>query len=227
MINILSSRTIYDEDYVYKVLKDYIKPESKICVVAFSFFNDAFSQKEYEESYKAPDGIWYLHILSPLLRYKIKEDNVSWVIYDVDDYKSAKQKIDDADIIFFPGGAPDLFVERLNKYNLVDYLSTLKNKIFMGPSAGTMIQFNWFHISKDRDYKRYSLNNGLGYLNDFGVEVHFRKRKQQKKSLRRVSHYHPRPVYTIDEEGFMILKNKEVIYSYRVNKYYEKGKRVK
>ena len=31
----------------------------------------------------------------------------------------------------------------------------------MGPSAGSMVQFNWFHISKDRDYKAYQLSDGI------------------------------------------------------------------
>ncbi len=226
MINILSSRTIYDKDYAYNQLKTYIKPESKICVIAFSFFNTGFRQPDYEAEYSGPLGKWYLHILEPLLVYGIKAENVSWIIYNKDNEKDAKKKIDQADIIFLPGGAPDLFHERLKQYNLVDYLSQ-QDKTFMGPSAGTMVQFNWFHISKDRDYKKYMISDGIGLVAGFGVEVHFRRRKQQKKSIRRVSHYNERPVYTIHEEGFMILKNGQIEYSFMANKYYEKGKKIR
>ena len=38
-------------------------------------------------------------------------------------------------------------MERLKEYDLIDYLKSL-DKVFMGPSAGSMIQFDWFHISR-------------------------------------------------------------------------------
>ncbi|WP_025724648.1 Type 1 glutamine amidotransferase-like domain-containing protein [Acholeplasma granularum] len=225
MINILSSKTIYDKPYVVEKLKKYIKPESKICVIAFSFFEKEDMLHSYYEGYKIPDGIWYLHILEPLLVYGIKPEQVQWVIYKKDDIESAKRKVEESDIIFLPGGAPDLFYKRLYEYDLI---SSIKNSsIVMGPSAGTMVQFNWFHISKDYDYKKYQLSDGIGLISDFGVEVHFKRRKQQKKSLRRVSHYNKRPVYTIEEPGFMILEDGQIIYQYMANKYYEKGRRIK
>ena len=74
----------------------------------------------------------------------------------------------------------------------------------MGPSAGTMIQFDTFHISKDHDYKKFSIHKGLGFIKDFGVEVHFRRRRQQKKAIRKMSHLNPRPIYVIEEPGMMI-----------------------
>lgn len=227
MINILSSHSIYGRQDVIPVLKKYIKEDSKICVIAFSFFNVAFRQDLYEASYTAPEGRWYLHILTPLLNYGIKEENVNWIIYDKDTIESAKAKIETADIIFLPGGAPDLFVERLKKYDLLEYLKNLTNKIFMGPSAGTMIQFNWFHISPDYDYKKFMLSEGLDLIRDFGVEVHYRRRRKQKKGIRRVSHLDERPIYTIHEDGLMILENNKIIYQKNAVKYYEKGRKIR
>lgn len=225
-INILSSRSIYDRDYVYEKLKKYLTKDKKICVIAFSFFETGFTQSSYEESYQAPLGKWYLHIVEPFRRYGLDESNFDFVIYNKTTKEEAKAKVLNSDIIFLPGGAPDLFYERLEAYDLAKLLPTL-DKIFIGPSAGTMVQFNWFHISKDRDYHRFQLSDGLGLLDSFGVEVHYRRRKQQKKGIRRVSHFHDRPVHTITDDGFMILENKEVIYSYQADKYFEKGKKVK
>ena len=105
------------------------------------------------------------------------------MIYKKDTADSAIKKVSDADIIFLPGGAPEKFYNRLVEYNLV-YAIKNSNKVVMGPSAGTMVQFNWFHISKDRDYKKYQISDGIGLIEDFGVEVHYNRRKQQKKSLR-------------------------------------------
>ncbi|WP_162849169.1 Type 1 glutamine amidotransferase-like domain-containing protein [Acholeplasma hippikon] len=227
MINILSSRTIYEKDHVYEKLNKYITKDKKVCVIAFSFFENNFSQATYLKDYEAPLGKWYLHIVEPFRRYGLDESNFEFILYGKDTKEEAKEKVLSSDIIFLPGGAPDLFYERLESYDLVKVLAGLDNKIVMGPSAGTMVQFNWFHISKDRDYKRFILSDGLGFIEDFGVEVHYRRRKQQKKGIRRVSHFNPRPVYVIDDEGFMILENKEIIYSYHVKKYYQDGKKIR
>lgn len=226
-INILSSRSIYNRDYVYNQLSKYITSDKKIAVVAFSFFLNGHAHESYLESYRKPLGKWYLHIIEPFLRYGLKEENFDFILYNHTSKEDAKKIIDNADIVFLPGGAPDLFFERLEEYNLVDVIRNLDNKIVMGPSAGTMVQFNWFHISKDYDYKKYMLSDGLGLINDFGVEVHFRRRKQQKKSIRRVSHFNPRPIYTITDDGFMILEDGVIKYSYMADKYYEDGKKLK
>jgi len=226
MINILSSKTIYDKPYVKKHLEKYIKKDSKICVIAFSFFESVDMLDKYYKGYEPETGEWYLHILEPLLVYGIDPKNVEWVLYKKDTKTSALKKVKDADIIFLPGGAPDKFYKRLVEYELIDAIQT-SNKIVMGPSAGTMVQFNWFHISKDRDYKKYQLSDGIGLIKEFGVEVHWNRRKQQKKSLRKTSHYHERPIYVIHEPGFMILEDGKIIYRYMAQKYYEKGKRIK
>lgn len=226
MVNIISSKTIFDKKEVNEVLSKYIKKDSKICVIAFSQFLYDYTHESYLESYKKETGVWYLHIVEPLLTYGVKEENISFVLYNKDSSKEAKNKINDADIIFLPGGAPDLFMERLKEYDLIDYLKSL-DKVFMGPSAGSMIQFDWFHISKDKDYNKFSINEGLGLISGFGVEVHFNRRKQQKKGLRRVSHYNDRPVYVVKETGLMILEDNEIIFRKDVYKYYQKGKRVK
>ena len=64
-------------------------------------------------------------------------------------------------------------------------------------------------------------------IEDFGIEVHFNRRVQQKKSLRKTSHYHERPIYVIQEPGFMILEDGKIVYSYMADMYYKKGKRIK
>jgi len=226
MINILSSRTIYDKPYVKKHLEKYIKKDSTVCVIAFSFFETDDMLDLYYKAYEKDVGTWYLHVIEPLLVYGIDPKNISWVYYKKDSKDSALKKVKDADIIFLPGGAPEKFYQRLVQYELIDAIK-MSDKIVMGPSAGTMVQFDWFHISKDKDYKKYQLSDGIGLLNDFGIEVHFNRRIQQKKSLRRTSHLNDRPIYVIYEPGFMIIENGEIIYSYMVKKYYEKGKRVK
>lgn len=226
MINILSSKTIYDQDYVKIHLEKYITQNSKICVIAFSFFESDDLLDKYIESYTPPLGVWYNHVLNPFLIYGVDPFNVSFIIYDKDTKITARKKIEAADIIFLPGGAPDKFYQRLVKYDLIDLIKA-SNKIIMGPSAGTMVQFNWFHISKDSDYKKFQISEGLGLISDFGVEVHYQRRKQQKKGIRKTSLMDQRPIYVIEEPGFMILEDGKIVYQYKSRRYYDKGKKVK
>ncbi len=198
MINILSSHSIFSHESVKHEVSKYVHKGKKVCVIAFSFFESGFTQESYELSYQK-EGRWYLHIIEPLMSLGI---------------------------IFLPGGAPDLFIKRLIELDILDTLKSL-DKIIMGPSAGTMIQFDTFHISKDHDYKKFSIHEGLGFIKDFGVEVHFRRRRQQKKAIRKMSHLNPRPIYVIEEPGMMILENNKVVYSTHVRKYYEKGHKIK
>lgn len=225
MINILSSHRIYNHPKVKDEVLKYINKNSRICVIAFSFFESGFTQESYELSYQK-EGRWYMHIIEPFLDLGLTEENFSWIIYKKDNTKDAIVKINQADVIFFPGGAPDLFISRLKEQGLFDHLKNV-DKILMGPSAGTMIQFDQFHISKDYDYKKFSIHEGLGYIKDFGVEVHFRRRKQQKKGIRRMSRLNPRPIYTVNEDGMMILENNQIIFNHQVKKYYQNGSKIK
>ena len=225
MINILSSHRIYNHPKVKDEVLKHVNNKSKICVIAYSFFESEFTQESYELSYEK-DGRWYLHIIEPFLELGLNEDNFSWVVYNKDSREAAINKIDRADVIFLPGGAPDLFVARLKEQGLFEHLKK-SDKIMMGPSAGTMIQFDQFHISKDYDYKKFSIHEGLGFIKDFGVEVNYRRRKQQKKGIRRMSHLDPRPIYVVNEDGMMILEDNKIIFKYQVKKYYQNGRKIK
>ncbi|HEY8406329.1 MAG TPA: Type 1 glutamine amidotransferase-like domain-containing protein [Acholeplasma sp.] len=225
MINILSSHSIFSHESVKHEVSKYVHKGKKVCVIAFSFFDSGFTQESYELSYQK-EGRWYLHIIEPLMNLGILEEDIDWIIYHKDTKDEAIKKLKKADIIFLPGGAPDLFIKRLIELDILDTLKSL-DKIIMGPSAGTMIQFDTFHISKDHDYKKFSIHEGLGFIKDFGVEVHFRRRRQQKKAIRKMSHLNPRPIYVIEEPGMMILENNKVVYSTHVRKYYEKGHKIK
>ena len=119
------------------------------------------------------------------LNYGIKEEQVNWIYYKQTKYTDALKLIENADIIYFPGGAPDLMMQRIKDENLLTPLKQFKG-IVMGSSAGAMIQFDTYHISKDQDYFKYSLHTGLGYLDNFMIEVHYRRRKQQKKRYAKI-----------------------------------------
>lgn len=221
MINILSSRSLFAEENVYKILKHYIKPHFKVVVLGFSFFGDYHEEKynlEFHENMS-----YDLKMKTMFAKYGIKEENVKWIYYRQTSHAQALNLIDEADIIYFPGGAPDLMMKRIIEEDLLKKLQDF-NKIVMGSSAGAMIQLQQYHISKDNEYLKYEIHQGLGYIKDFFIEVHYKRRKVQKSAIRKTNKKFHKPIYTIPDNGFLIVEN-DICYPYLTAKklYNKKG----
>lgn len=225
MINILLSRSILNNADVYDEAKIYIKPEMKVCIVAFSFFENENNQEVYQ-AYYGPQGLYYDKMINCFATYGIGEKQISWLNYFLDEKATFIEKIKAADILYFPGGAPDLMMQRIVEKDILEPLASF-DKIIIGPSAGAMIQNDYFHISPDADYQNFSMHKGLGYIKDFGYEVHFRRRKKQKKAIRKVSHIMKRPLYTIPDDGAIIVTDDTVKLIATAKLYYKNQKKVR
>ena len=110
--------------------------------------------------------------------YGIQESSIQWIYYDTPT-EEAIQMIKKSDILYFPGGAPDQMMERFKDKNLIQAIEE-HQKIYIGSSAGAMIQFEDYHISADAEYPKFSYEKGLNLLKGFSIEVHYRRRKKQK-----------------------------------------------
>ncbi|MFA5471029.1 MAG: Type 1 glutamine amidotransferase-like domain-containing protein [Acholeplasmataceae bacterium] len=209
MINILLSRGILKENYMVEQLKSIIKKEHKVCILAFSHFQKITTSKKAYDGYYKKGMEYYQKMIDSFMPYGIKENQISWIYYFDDTKASAKQKIIDADIIYFPGGAPDEMMERIHEFELKKVLEA-QDKIFIGSSAGAMIQFDTYHISKDIDYDCFSLQEGLNLINDFIIEVHYRRRKKQKSALRKMHRLTHKDIYSIPDDGAIIYHNNTI-----------------
>jgi peptidase E len=203
MINVLLSRGILKESYIVEELKDIIKKDFKVCVLAFSFFDKHIYHKDQYDAYYKKDGEYYQKMIDSFAPYGIKEEQITWVYYFDDHKDSAKKKIEDADIIYFPGGSPDQMMTRIDEFELKDFLEK-QDKIFIGSSAGAMIQFDTYHISPDVDYDCFNIQEGLSLIDDFIIEVHYRRRKKQKSALRKMHRLTHKNIYSIPDDGAII-----------------------
>lgn len=220
-INILMSRSsALTAPYAEVVLKDILKKEMNVVVLGFSFFGDL--SKEQYFKYYGKDSEYALKIANSFKVYNIS--NINWLYYFDMSHEESLKLIKNADILYLPGGAPDLMYERIVNKGLLEILSNF-NKIIIGSSAGAMIQLSKYHISPDNEYKKFSLNNGLSYLNNFFIEVHYNRRKKQKSSMRKVRRTFKKPIYTIPDDGLLIIKNKSEIITLNTAKkmYNSKG----
>ncbi len=209
MINILLSIRNFNNKEIYEAVKPYINEESKICVLTYSFFSMFFPDRKAYDSYYQKGGKYYDKILNSLSIFDIKESNFIWVDYYRDSTANALEKIAQADVIYLPGGAPDEMMNRIIEKGLVEALSD-KNKTYIGVSAGTMIQFGKYYISPDQEYATFSEQNGLNLVSDFYVEVHYRRRKKQKSSIRKVWRKYHKNMFVIPNDGCIIVNNGEV-----------------
>jgi peptidase E len=223
MTNILLSRGIIHHPHIFSHLKDYLKETDKVVILAFSFFPLWVPSKEaYDEIYEK-GGEYYQKMVDSFIPYGILESNIEWIHYFKDNKESAIKKIKQADIIYFPGGAPDLMMKRIHEFGIKEALEE-HDKVFIGSSAGAMIQFKNYHISKDNDYPHFTYEEGLHLLEGFSIEVHYRRKKTQKRALRKVNRAFRQSIYTIPDDSAIIVDHNEIKLIYNAKKtYHQKG----
>ena len=208
MINILLEGYEINAHWLYDDLKKYILPNQSIAVIAFSFRdNEVKNSKDWDSLYSKEKGIYYNGIVDGFTAYGISEDNITFVNYFKDTKESAMQKIQKADILYFTGGRPDRMMDRIKEFDLADVLRKHKG-IIMGYSAGAVIQLSEYHLSPDKDYKEFQYYDGLGYLDDFYLEVHYEETAVQNEAIQRVMAERGKTVYaTVLQSGAILVDN--------------------
>ena len=208
LINILLEGYEINAPWLYDDLKKYILPNQLIAVIAFSFRdNEVKNLKDWDSLYSKEKGIYYNGIVDGFTAYGISEDNITFVNYFKDTKESAVQKIQKADILYFTGGRPDRMMDRIKEFDLTDVLRKHKG-IIMGYSAGAVIQLSEYHLSPDKDYKEFQYYDGLGYLDDFYLEVHYEETAVQNEAIQRVIAERGKTVYaTAVQSGVILVDN--------------------
>lgn len=205
MINILLEGFDIDAPWLYDELKKYIQPNHSVAVVAFSFRdNRVKSLSDWDALYGKENGKYHDGIVRSLTAYGISEDNITFINYFTDTRESAAQKIKAADIIYFTGGLPDRMMDRIKEFDLYDVLMQHEG-ILMGYSAGAVIQLSEYHLSPDDDYPEFKYYEGLPYLNDFYMEVHYEGTTVQDESIQRVLAERGKTVYATSLKAGAIL----------------------
>ena len=206
------------EDFTEELAK-YFKKVDRVAVVAFSFYDDYVYDAESWERVFGMGGNCYAETVDGLAPFGITPDNISFINYFTDTRESAKQKIKDADVIYFTGGLPDKMMERIKEFDLADTLLSHKGVVF-GYSAGAVIQLNEYHLYPDGDYKDYGYYEGLPYLSGFYHEVHYEHKPEQDESIRRVLRERGKTVYVSHtRSGGIVIENGEITTIGRVDIY--------
>lgn len=205
MVNILLEGYDIDAPWLYDNLKKYIKPDDSVAVAAFSFRDvQVKNLNDWNALYSRENGICYGGITRGFASYGLSEDRISFINYFTDTKESAAKKIKIADIVYFPGGLPDRMMDRIREFELTDALLH-HNGVIMGFSAGAVIQLAEYHLSPDDDYAVFQYHEGLPYLNDFYLEVHYEGTLLQNEAIRRVMAERGKTVYATAAQSGAIL----------------------
>ena len=210
MVNVLLESYNLTEPFLYDALKPYIKPHHRVAIVAFSFLpSQATTLEQWLTMYGREEGMFYHWLVGPLMEFGIPEENITVVNYFADSKELAREKVENADILYFTGGLPDAMMDRLAEFELLDVLQSFDGLV-LGCSAGAMIQLREYHITPDWDYPEFGYYNGLSWLQDFYVEVHYEGTDVQKECIHRVLRERGKPVYATfhDRGALMIEKGK-------------------
>lgn len=209
MVNMLFSLYNFHESWAKDVVSKYINSNDRVLIIPFSFDERISSDKNWQDAYSKDSGTYYESIVAPFLKYGIKEENIEWINYYEDTKENAKVKIRNSNIIFFTGGLPDKMMLRLIEFNCIKDIENF-NGVIIGSSAGAMIQISEYHITPDDDYNIFSYNEGLNFINDFDIEVHYEGTEKEKKYINRVLREKKDKVYAITNAGGIIIDNKEI-----------------
>lgn len=204
--HVLMNTSCVDENWCFSSLSKHIGASDRVCVVAFSFWDDTKTMEDWNKQYRKEDGTWYKANTDVWKRYGICEEQVVWVNYFEDSVESAKNKIVNSSVVFFTGGAPDLMMKRIHEFDLQDTLLHYQG-VMIGYSAGAMIQLCKYHITPDADYATFSYETGLPMLEGFDIEVHYEDTDLQKECIEKVHQEKNCRIYAIYDDGGILVKD--------------------
>lgn len=207
MKHLLLSRTILDHPDIYSEMKEHLKNHDKVLVLLYSFFDVWFPTASHYQAYYAEHNDYIQKMRRQFGRYDIHD--VEFLNYYQDDKATRLKKISEATVLYFPGGAPDQMMKRFDQHQLIQPLKAFKG-LTIGSSAGAMIHLKKPHLYKDDDYDKFQYIQGLGYVDGFDISVHYRRRNQQDKAIRRVVHEKHIDVYAIPDDGAIFIHNQHL-----------------
>ena len=218
MINILFDCPNIDD--FYENLKQYFNEETRVCVIAFSYYDDwVYDAESWERVYGRGVGNCYFETIDSFKPFGVREENVTFINYFTDSEQSAKEKIKSADVLYFTGGLPDRMMDRIKDFKLEDSIMS-HDGIIMGYSAGAVIQLKEYHLYPDGDYADFGSYEGLPLLDDFYMEVHYRGLDVQDESIRKCIKERGKKLYVShDHGGGILVENGKISIIGRVDLY--------
>jgi peptidase E len=123
-----------------------------------------------------------------------------------DSLEAIDNKMENANLVYLPGGDPELLVERIKKKG-VEALLRRYDKVILGNSAGALALCGDCLIVSGETPEETSMISGVGIV-DFCVDVHYNSSKDKK--LMELSK--SRRIYAIAERSALVCDENEISF---------------
>jgi len=169
-------------------LKKIINKDSKVAIFPWAFPTELDSFRLKNEYFKKNERRYNRYVDS-LKKIGIIEENV----FVCDCYGDKKEflvrKIEESDVLLFPGGNPEMLFSKVLHQTEILYNIKHSNKIIIGESAGAVVQFERYFVTKENNYYKYfAFYDGIGIVDDpFYLDVHTRKDEGYQDFLKKIS----------------------------------------
>lgn len=200
MTNILLNTYAFHQPWARTWLSRVLKPWMRVTVVALSFNAGDDELTAKTEGHRRD--------LLPAFRfYGIPDAQVQLINWFEDNPITAREKIQNSDILFFTGGWPEHMMYRLRVLELTEQIEGFSG-IVMGCSAGAMVQMKQYHITPfpEDGYDEFCYMNGMDMLSGFYIEVHYDETPLQAESIRRVRQEKQKPVFAMYNDGGLLVE---------------------
>ena len=199
MTNILLSKYDIGKAALQSELSNYIRPGSKVAVVAFSFGAEISNEQEWDEFYGLT-GVLSTAIAKSFEPYGIVD--IDYINYFTDTPMSAKRKLQNADILYFPGGTAERLMMRVIEFGLYCEIEAHKG-VVIGFGAGAQIQLSAYHVAG----RGGQIGSGLGFRFAEGFEIQpgYVNEESQNYFIGQVISKTGVPVYAIGEDGAVVV----------------------
>lgn len=207
MYNVLLSKVDegLNDEKIQSRLKKIINSNMKLLIFPWSFPVE-LDEKQLDDFFEKRR----LKFIAPFVRLGIKEEKIYVANCYRDTKKDLIKKIKQSDILFFTGGNPEmLFSKVVHKMELLYEIKHYEG-IIIGESAGALMQFERYFITKKNNfYPYFAFYDGFGNLsNPFYIDVHSVNKKLYMDKLKEVAHNYNKNIYAIYNNGAIIYNRK-------------------
>lgn len=205
MYSVFFSKIDIGMDIIATRLMSIVKNNSKVAIFPWAFPVEMTSS-EFENDYFSIGGKRYKKYLDELKKIGIKEKN--YIVCNP--YKHTKEEliniIKNSDILFFPGGNPEMMFKKVLHDTEILYDIKYFNGLIIGESAGAELQLKrYFITSKNNFYSYFSFYDGFGVINDpFYFDVHTVNDENYIKELTKAANDTKKTVYAIYDDGVLL-----------------------
>lgn len=211
MYSVLVSKIGSGMNLVKDEVKKIMRPNSFALVLPWSMPSELDANRLFNEYFKKGSEKYNKYINS-LINLGIKEENIFIGNCYSDSKESLLQQIKKADVLLLIGGNPEMLFSKVVHATEILYEIKHFNGIVIGESAGAVLQFRRYFITKENNYYKYfAFYDGFGIINDpFYIDVHSLNTKNYLDNLKKVATDYQKDIYAIADDGAIILNRENL-----------------